>query len=495
MNQFQTSELLAFIVYFIVVLGIGFFFMNKSSNNASGYFLGNRKMGSWVTALSAQASDMSGWLLMGLPGSVLALGLGQVWIAVGLAIGTYLNWLFTAKRLRRFSKAANDAITIPEYLGNRFMAASPVLRIVCAIVFFVCFAVYVASGFKAAGTLFSTVLGISLDTSILISAAIILVYTFTGGFNAVCWTDFFQGLLMLAALIAAPIAALFIMGGMDMGTFAATPNYFNILPTGKFDWESISTIISGLAWGLGYFGMPHILVRFMAIENSSMIKKSRRIAIVWVLIALAASVLVGMVGKGFLPGLGAGNEELVFIQMVRTIFPGFIAGILLSAILAASMSTADSQLLVASSSFTADIYKPIIHKKASDKEVLWVGRLTVVVVSVVAYFLAVNPNSGNIMDLVSNAWAGFGAAFGPVIILSLYWKRLTLKGAVAGIIGGGATVVLWLAFLTDKTGVYELLPGFIVGLLLTFIVSFIDKKPSKEIEDLFDRALDTSIDD
>ena len=202
-----------------------------------------------------------------------------------------------------------------------------------------------------------------------------------------------------------------------------------------------------------------------------------------------------MVGKGFLPGLGAGNEELVFIQMVRTIFPGFIAGILLSAILAASMSTADSQLLVASSSFTADIYKPIIHKKASDKEVLWVGRLTVVVVSVVAYFLAVNPNSGNIMDLVSNAWAGFGAAFGPVIILSLYWKRLTLKGAVAGIIGGGATVVLWLAFLTDKTGVYELLPGFIVGLLLTFIVSFIDKKPSKEIEDLFDRALDTSIDD
>lgn len=495
MDGFQIWELVAFVLYFTVVLGIGAFFFKKSGSGEKGYFLGDRQMGPYVTALSAQASDMSGWLLMGLPGSVLAAGFGKVWLAIGLAIGTYLNWLLIATRLRRFSKVAGDSITIPQYLNNRFKSTGKTLQVICAIVFCACFTIYVASGFKAAATLFSTILPISIELSLIIAVVIILAYTFMGGFSAVCWTDFFQGIMMLVAIIATPIIGLITIKGFSSIDVSANVNYFNLLPSGKFDYDSIAEIISGLAWGLGYFGMPHILVRFMAIKKSSMIKTSRRVAIVWVILALAAACLVGLVGRGIVPQLVDGASETVFIEMVRKLFPGFIAGILLSAILAASMSTADSQLLVASSSFTSDIYRPIIRKKASDKEIMWIGRLAVVLISVVAYFIAVNPNSGGIMDLVENAWAGFGAAFGPVIILSLYWKRFTNTGAIAGIIGGGLTVVLWIVFFKESTQIYELLPGFIVGLTCCVVGSLVSSKPSDDVVEIFEKAMSPDLDE
>ena len=491
-------ELAAFIIYFLLVISVGIIIYLKSKDNGTkDYFLGGRKMGPWVTAMSAQASDMSGWLLMGFPGSILAFGFGKMWIGIGLAIGTSLNWIIVARRLRRFSKAAGDSITIPEYLSNRFATTNPALRIICAIVFLVCFTVYVASSFKAGGTLFSEVIGIDPTLAMVIFAIIIVLYTFTGGFKAVCWTDFFQGLMMLIAVCAVPII-IFATKTIDFSTINEgfdAANHFELNPF-KASWQDIA---SGLAWGLGYFGMPHILVRFMAIEKPSMVKKSATVAIVWVIFSLGAAILIGMLGRFLVPELvAAGGQEKVFINIVRLLFPGglaLISGILLSAILAAAMSTADSQLLVASSSFTSDIYKTIIRKDADDKTSLLTGRIIVIIVSVVAFFIAAAPGSGTIMSLVENAWAGFGASFGPVIILSLFWKRLTYKGAIAGIVGGGLTVVLWLIFLSATTGVYELLPGFIVGTACAIIGSLVDKKPSDEVIAIFEKATDNSIDD
>ena len=496
-------ELAAFILYFVVVLGIGlFFFFRTKSGGEKDYFLGGRSMGPWVTAMSAQASDMSGWLLMGFPGSILAFGMGKVWIGIGLALGTSLNWIFVAKRLRRFSKAANDSITLPQYLSNRFLTKSPVLQIICAVVFLVFFTVYVASSFVAGAKVFTQVVpSLSEKTALLIFAAIIIAYTFLGGFKAVCWTDFFQGLMMLVALLAVPFVILFTENvdfsvlGTPLLNPDGTENLFNANPF-KASWQDI---VSGLAWGLGYFGMPHILVRFMSIKNSKLIKKSATIGIVWVILSLGAAIAIAFLGRIVVGGelVPAGNQQLVFISLVKRYFPAFIAGLLLSAIVAAAMSTADSQLLVASSSFTSDIYKPIFRKKASDKEILWVGRIVVLIIAVIAFFIASSKASGaqSIMSMVENAWGGFGASFGPVIILSLFWKRLTYKGAIAGVVGGAVTDVLWLVFLTAKTGVYELLPGFVVGALCCIIVTLLDKKPGKDIEELYQKAVDASIDD
>lgn len=492
--------LFAFILYFVLMLGIGLFFMLKDKNtNEEGYFLGGRKMGPFVTAMSAQASDMSGWLLMGLPGSILALGFGEVWIAIGLALGTYLNWLFVAGRLRKFSQAMGNSITIPQFLNNRFKSKGKTLQVVAAVIFLVCFTIYVASGFKAGAALFKTVLHI--DNTVLamfIFGVIMLAYTFMGGFNAVCWTDFFQALLMLGAIVFVPVFITFTgLNGEGMINFASVTatnaNYFNLLPSGKFDWASISSILSGLAWGLGYCGMPHILVRFMSIKNSNMIKTSRRFATGWVIITLAMAVFIAVVGRVVLPELVTGDSEMVFIQMVSKVFPAFIAGIFLSAILAAAMSTADSQLLVASSAFTCDIYKPIIRKDASEKETLWVGRFVVIAICIVAFVIAILPNTGNIMSLVDNAWAGFGAAFGPVIILSLYWKKFSYKGAVTGMIAGGLTVVLWIILAKNTTcgifKVYELLPGFIVGMVACIVGTKLDKGNNAQSEQAFDDAI------
>ncbi len=495
------GEIIAFVLYFVVVLGIGIVFFAKSrSEGESDYFLGGRKMGPWVTAMSAQASDMSAWLLMGLPGSILAFGLGQAWIGIGLAIGTCLNWIFVAKRLRRFSKAAGDAITFPQYLSNRFATTNPALKIVCAIVFMISFTIYVASSFVAGTTVFTTLFPkLSEGTAMIIFAVIILLYTFLGGYKAVCWTDFFQGILMLIALLAVPIVIV-CTKTLDPGaltavytdgkeTYAFTANLF------AADWKEVA---SGLAWGLGYFGMPHILVRFMGIEKPSMVKKSAIVACIWVVISLFAAIAIAYLGRMLVAEklLTAGNQKLVFIELARMLFPGFIAGILLAAIIAASMSTADSQLLVASSSFTSDIYKPIFRKNASQKEILWIGRLTVVVVAVIAYFIASSKGSGAqaIMNMVENAWGLFGAAFGPAVLLSLFWKRFTYKGALAGIIIGAIVDIVWLLCL-KSTGIYEILPGFIVSFIFCVVVSLLDKKPGQEVMAIIEKATDNSIDD
>jgi sodium/proline symporter len=434
--------------------------------------------------------------------------MGQAWIGIGLMLGTAANWIFVAARLRRFSKVSNDAITVPQYLRNRFKTKNPALQIICAIIFLVCFTLYVASGFVAgAKVLISVIPGLTSDNAqlaVLIFALIIIVYTFTGGFKAVCWTDFIQAIMMIIAIVALPIVMLI---AKDLDTSAltstistSTGNYTFVTNPFKADFK---TIINGLAWGLGYFGMPHILVRFMSIKNAKLIKKSATVAIIWVVISLAAAIAIAFIGRMIYGAelLENGAQETIFITAVTDLFPAFIAGLLLSAIIAAAMSTADSQLLVASSSFTSDIYKPVFRKQASDKEVLWVGRAVVIVVSVIAFFIASagisNANSGAnaIMNMVENAWAGFGSAFGPVIILSLFWRRVTYKGAVAGVSVGALVDVIWLFTLGKVTGIYEIIPGFILGLIACIIVSLIDKEPSQEIKDLFDKATSPNYDE
>ena len=480
----NTTELVVFIIYFLFMIGIGVFFFLRSKNGGEKeYFLGGRKMGPWVSALSAGASDMSAWVLMGLPASVYAWGLGQVWIAIGLAVGYALSWIFEAPRLRAFSIAADDSITIPQYLTNRFKSKSHSLQVVCAVIFLVAYTIYAASSVKAAGTLFHTVLGIDANVAMYIAAAIIIGYTFLGGFSAVCWTDFFQGLLMLGALLLAPIfAATRLSGDSTAQITEQVPNFFSPFAS----WQDI---VSGLGWGLGYFGMPHIIIRFMSVESQKSLRRSAKIGITWTTLILIFSVLVGVIGRMLLSyNEDIASNSLVFISMVRELFPSLIAGILLSAILAAAMSTADSQLLSAASAFSSDVYKPLIRKgKTTDKEMLWTGRVVVLVIALLALIIASNPNAGSIMDLVSNAWGVFGAAFGPAILLSLFWKRFTFKGAVAGIVVGAVVDILWLAFLAS-TGIYEIVPGFIASLLAAVAVTTVDKKPSAEVEALFDKA-------
>lgn len=492
----MNSEVLAFVLYFILMLAIGvFFFFRGKGAGEKEYFLGGRHMGPWVTAMSAQASDMSAWLLMGLPGSILAFGFGKIWIGIGLAIGTSANWILVARRLRRFSEAANDSITLPQYLSNRFKAKSLTLQVICAIIFLVCFTIYVASAFVAGATVFTTIFPtLNSQAAMLIFALIIIIYTFLGGYKAVCWTDFFQGLLMLVAVLAIPIVIVAtktldtsllakVYTGSDGTVYAFGENLFSS------SWQDIA---SGLAWGLGYFGMPHILVRFMSIEKPSMVKKSATVAIIWVILSLGSVCLISYFGRMLVADelLPNGMQKMVFITLARKLFPAFIAGVLLAAIIAASMSTADSQLLVASSSFTSDIYRPIFRKNANDKEILWVGRLVVLVVSVVAFLIASSKGEGAqaIMNMVENAWGGFGSAFGPVVILSLFWRRMTYKGAIAGVVGGALVDVLWYVFLSASTGVYELLPGFAAGMLFAIAATLLDKAPATDVTDIFDRA-------
>lgn len=498
----MNGETLAFALYFAILIGMGifFFFRERRDDTQANFFLGGRQMGPWVTAMSAQASDMSAWLLMGLPGSILAFGFGQMWIGIGLALGTAANWIFVAKRLRKFSRAAGDSITVPQYLGNRFLTKSHTLQVISAIIFFVCFTLYVASAYVAGASVFATIFpSLDTQTAMLIFALAMLIITFFGGFKAVCWTDFFQALLMLFALMAVPIIIV-LTKELDTAALGVVYSYQDaasgemvecVFGTGLFD-ASWQEILSGLAWGLGYFGMPHILVRFMSIEKPSMVKKSATVAIIWVIVTLGCACLIAYFGRMLIAEelLTEGAQKMIFIELARWLFPSFIAGVLMAAIIAASMSTADSQLLVASSSFTSDIYKPIIRKNAQEKEVLWVGRIVVLVVAVIAFFIASSKGEGAqaIMNMVENAWAGFGSSFGPVILLSLFWRRFTYKGAVAGVLGGFIVDILWLSFLSASTGIYELFPGFITGLVCAVVVTLLDKAPAKEITDLFDRA-------
>ena len=492
-------EIITFIAYFVILLGVALvFYFNGTNKNSEDFFLGGRSMGPWVTALSAQASDMSAWLLMGLPGSILAFGFGQMWIGIGLAIGTAANWILCAKRLRTFSKAANDSITLPQYLTNRFAVDSRALQLVCALIFLFAYTIYVASALVAGTSVFTTLFpDISPKIAMFAFLLIIVAYTFFGGFAAVCWTDFFQGLLMMAALMLVPIVVYFghselldptaletVYEYTDAATGAVTQCAFG---GGIFN-ASWQDIVSGLGWGLGYFGMPHILVRYLSIKSEHEMRKSQIIGCSWIVLILAMSAVVGLIGREFLGEID--NENLVFVHMVRRLFPAFISGVLLSAILAAAMSTADSQLLASSSAFASDIYKPVIRKDATDHEMQWAGRIIVILISVVAYFIAADPNCGGIMALVECAWAGFGSAFGPVILLSLYWRRLTYSGAVAGVCVGFAVDALWYAFLSTPTGLYEIIPGFLCGLIAAVVVSLCSKAPSKEVTDLFDRAFE-----
>lgn len=497
------GEVLAFALYFVAIVFVGIFFFFKERKDATqaNFFLGGRKMGPWVTAMSAQASDMSAWLLMGLPGSILAFGFGQMWIGIGLALGTAANWIFVAKRLRQFSHAAGDAITVPQYLGNRFLAKSNTLQVICAVIFFVCFTIYVASAYVAGASVFTTIFpALETKTAMIIFALAMLAITFFGGFKAVCWTDFFQGLLMFCALLAVPIIIVATQE-LDTSVLSAIYSYQDAVSgetvecafgTGIFD-ASWQDVISGLAWGLGYFGMPHILVRFMSIEKPSMVKKSATMAIIWVVITLGCACLIAYFGRMLIAEelLTDGSQKMVFIAFARQLFPTFLAGILMAAIIAASMSTADSQLLVASSSFTSDIYKPIIRKEASEKEILWVGRIVVVIVAIIAFFIANSKGAGAqaIMNLVENAWAGFGSSFGPVILLSLFWRRFTYKGAIAGVLGGAIVDVLWYNLLSASTGIYELFPGFIAGFICAVVVTILDKEPHEDVTALFDKAM------
>ncbi|MCR5731587.1 MAG: sodium/proline symporter [Sphaerochaetaceae bacterium] len=478
----RVSEVVVFIIYLIFMIAIGVYFFFKQKNGGEKtYFLGGREMGVWVTALSAGASDMSAWVLMGLPTSIYALGLGQCWIAIGLILGYALSWAFEAARLRSFSVVADDSITIPQFLTNRFKSSSRALQVICAVVFICAYTIYAASSVKACGTLFNTVIGMNPTVAMYLAAIIIISYTFLGGFSAVCWTDFFQGLLILGAMMMAPIFAVFML---DFANIDPLPgNYFDMFSSWK-------DIINGLAWGLGYFGMPHIIIRFMSIKDQKSIKKSAIIGVTWTGTLLLFAALVGIIGRVFL-GFDEqiNSNSLVFIAMVRKIFPGILSGLLLSAVLAASMSTADSQLLAAASAFASDVYKPLVRKgQSSDKEMLWAGRYVVLAIALLALMIASSPNAGSIMALVSNAWGVFGAAFGPTILLAIYWKRFNFRGAVAGIISGAVFDVLWLYGLSF-TGIYELFPAFFFSTVVAVIVTLANDPPSKEVEELFDKAV------
>ena len=496
--------IVAFGLYLLAMIVVGAVYSRKN-NSTEDYFLGGRKLGGWVAALSAQASDMSGWLLMGLPGSIYALGTGQAWIAIGLFIGTVLNWIFISGRLRRYTIRANNALTLPTYFENRFHDKKRVLLFISSVTIVVFFLVYTASALAAGGKLFNSVFNVDYRIALTIGAIVILAYTFLGGFLAVCTTDFIQGTLMLIALLVVPIVALGLVGPANVvdaidanGVAGGSAAFLSLFSNGGEPYRAVD-IISGLAWGLGYCGMPHILVRFMAVKNEKELNKSKGVAIIWVFLSLVLACVIGIVGRAYLfpDVLTGGEEEKVFINMIIKLFAGdikapIIAGIFLCGILAAIMSTADSQLLVSASSVAEDIVKGIVKKDAKDETVFKISKITVVVIAILAYLIALDPNS-SIMGLVSNAWAGLGAAFGPTVLLSLYWKRTNFQGAVAGIVSGALTVIIWdyIPFvggstLGSATGLYSLAVGFVVSLLAIVIVSLVTPAPSEEMNEEFD---------
>lgn len=495
--------LTAFAIYLLFMVAIGLVYAKKNEN-AEDYFLGGRQLSGPVAALSAQASDMSGWLLMGLPGSVYAFGTGQSWIAIGLFIGTVCNWLFISKRLRRYTIRANNALTLPTYFENRFHDKKRVLLFISSVTIVIFFLVYTASALAAGGKLFTSVFGVDYKIALTIGAAVILIYTFMGGFLAVCVTDFVQGSLMLVALLVVPLVAYGVVSAdfsavlEASGVAGGAPAYLSLFSNGGKPYGFVD-IISQVAWGLGYCGMPHILVRFMAVKDEKELSKSKGIAIVWVALSLLFACIIGVLGRAYLypEVLTDGAEENVFIEMIIKMFTQqyglpIIGGLFLCGVLAAIMSTADSQLLVSASSVAEDIYRGVLKKDADDKTVLNMSRVTVFVIAVLAYIIALNPNS-SIMGLVSNAWAGLGSAFGPIVLLSLFWKRTNFQGAVAGIVVGALTVIIWdyLPLVSGQTpgtvtGLYSLAIGFALSLLAIIGVSLATPAPSEEILQEFD---------
>lgn len=493
--QNNIGILLAFILYLAVMMAIGIYYSRKQKK-LSQYILGDRKLGPWVTSMSAEASDMSGWMLMGLPGYAYLHGLSAFWTGFGLIAGTWANWVLTAKRLRHYTEIANNSLTIPDYLSNRFEDKKSGLRLICALFIILFFVIYTSSGFVSAGKLFNTIFGLPYFTALLVGAGVVIFYTFLGGFSAVSMTDFVQGIMMFFTVLYIPIAATIVMGG-PAPTAAALAgegrDFFSFFPGSMNFLTLIIMMISSLGWGLGYFGQPHILVRFMAINNPSELKKSTKIAMSWVILSLTFAVAIGVVGKAYLTTpLENADAERVFIVMAETLSVPFVTGLIWSAILAAIMSTASAQLLVTASAVSKDLYQPFLRQHASEKELIFVSRITVLLIAACSIYLASDPNS-YIFAIVSYAWAGFGASFGPAVLLSLYWKRMTLKGAYAGIIVGGITVLIWKHF--AWLDLYELVPGFLLSVTAIIFVSLIDKKPSLSIQNNFEKMVELSKND
>ncbi|QGU87862.1 sodium/proline symporter PutP [Erwinia sorbitola] len=484
----STPMMVTFCIYILGMVLIGFI-AYRSTKNFDDYILGGRSLGSVVTALSAGASDMSGWLLMGLPGAIFLSGISESWIAIGLTLGAWLNWKIVAGRLRVQTEYHDNALTLPDYFSSRFEDSSKLLRVISALVILVFFTIYCASGVVAGARLFESTFGMSYETALWAGAAATIVYTFVGGFLAVSWTDTVQATLMIFALILTPIMVILAVGGLDDAMKvieAKSLGNVDMLKNLNF-----VAIISLLGWGLGYFGQPHILARFMAADSHRSIRTARRIGMVWMILCLAGAVAVGFFGIAYFQnhpdqaGEVSQNGERIFIELARILFNPWIAGILLSAILAAVMSTLSCQLLVCSSALTEDLYKNFLRKGASQRELVWVGRLMVLLVAAIAIALAANPDN-RVLGLVSYAWAGFGAAFGPVVLLSLVWKRMTRNGALAGMIVGAATVLIWKQY--AWLNLYEIIPGFLFATIAIVAFSLLGKAPSAAAQQRFDAA-------
>lgn len=475
--------LVTFTIYLVGMLGLGFI-AYRSTTSLADYILGGRRLGSGVAALSAGASDMSGWLLLGLPGAVYASGLNQLWIAVGLVIGAYLNWQFIAGPLRRDTERAGDALTLPDYFENRFGDGTRVLRVLSAILILFFFTVYTAAGLVGGAILFEKSFGLSYQTALWTGTLVIVCYTFLGGFLAVSWTDFVQAIFMFVALIVTPVIAMDGLGGWQetvgrIGT--ADPKYLDVFA----NMTGIG-IISLMAWGLGYFGQPHILARFMAMRSAADVPTARLIGMGWMVISLYGAIFTGLVAIAYFAGTPLKNPETAFIALTQALFNPWVAGFLLTAILAAIMSTVDSQLLVSSSALTEDLYRAFFRRRASQRELMWIGRASVIAIALIAVTLAMDPES-RVLSLVGYAWAGFGASFGPIIIFSLFWPRMTGKGAMAGMVTGALTVVIWAPIKGGIFEIYELLPGFILASAAIVIASLLDTPPASRGEDEFTR--------
>ena len=491
--KLAVGTIISLALYFIVMLGIGLYAYRKSTSDAAGFMLGGRSLSPSVTALSAGASDMSGWMLMGVPGAMYLNGLSSTWISIGLVLGAYLNYLIVAPRLRTYTELANDSITLPDFFENRFSDNSHTLRIASSIVIILFFTLYTSSGIVAGGKLFESSFGLSYEAGLYITAGVVVLYTLFGGFLAVSLTDFVQGCIMFIALVLVPVVVINDLGGtsaMFTSIEQVNPELLNM-----FNGVSIVAIISAMAWGLGYFGQPHIIVRFMAIRSVEDLPVARKIGMSWMIVSLFGAMATGFAGVAYVAktGVQLDDAETIFILLSQILFHPLIAGFLLAAILAAIMSTISSQLLVTSSSLTGDFYQAFLNKSATDKQLVFVGRLSVAAVALVAVFLAYDRNS-SILTLVSNAWAGFGAAFGPLVIFSLYWKKMTQQGALAGMLTGATTVLIWIYAPIAIDGqslssiMYEIVPGFIMASIAIVVVSHLTAKPQPEIEALFEQV-------
>ncbi len=476
--------LITFSAYLLLVLFLGLMAYRRT-HNLDDYILGGRKLGPLVTALSVGASDMSGWLLLGLPGAIYLSGISEIWIGIGLLIGAYLNWFFVSKPLRIYSSHANNSLTLPDYFENRFQDKSRILRLLSAFVILLFFTFYTASGLVGGAILFENSFGLDYGVALLSGAFIIVAYTFIGGFLAVVWTDAIQALLMLLALLIAPISVIAGSGGLD--AVWSQMQAVNPQSTMLFSNMTVIGFISLMAWGLGYVGQPHILARFMAVESASKLGPARRIAMLWMIIVLFGSVTTGLAGIAYFADQPLANPETVFIVLSQSLFNPWVAGIITAAILSAIMSTIDSQLLVSSSVISEDFYRVFIKPNASEKELLLVSRIAVVVIAVLALFIASDRES-RVLDLVSYAWAGFGAAFGPVIVFSLFWRKMTALAAIVGMISGAVTVVVWSNLEGGIFDLYEIVPGFLFASVLVILLSLMKPQQGQQALRQFDEA-------